>query len=459
MVALVDRAIGGSGKIVKPILNWLLVVSVLITPAGDVKEQKMSDHHVVIVGGGFGGLQLVHDLAGAGLQITLIDRRNHHLFQPLLYQVATSILSTSEIAWPIRHLFRDRPDVTTLLSEVVGVDTIAKHVKLQGGMTVSYDTLVIATGATHAYFGHDAWEKVAPGLKTLEDATTIRRRVLLAFERAEIEADPAVREAMLTFAIVGAGPTGVELAGIIAELAHDTLPGEFRNIDTRKARVVLIEAGPRILASFSESLSTYGKQALEKSGVDVRLGQFVTDLTPEGVRMGEAFLPSRTIVWAAGVQASPAARWLSVPPDRAGRVIVEKDLTAPGLSDVFVIGDTASVARKGGLTVPGVAPAAKQQGGYVARVIKARIRHKTPPKPFHYHNQGNLATIGRSAAIVDFGALKLTGGLAWWIWGLAHIYFLIGTRSRFSVAWNWLWIFLTRQHAGRLITQKETLKD
>lgn len=418
----------------------------------------MGDHHVVVVGGGFGGLQLVNDLKGAGVRITLVDRRNHHLFQPLLYQVATTILSTSEIAWPIRHLYSDRPDVTTLLGEVQGVDAAAKAVTLRDGNVLNYDTLVLATGATHAYFGRDEWEPVAPGLKTLEDATTIRRRVLLAFERAETAQDPAEREALLTFIIVGAGPTGVELAGIIAELAHKTLPKEFRNIDTRKAKVMLVEAGPRVLPTFVPELSDYALKALADLGVEVRLGKPVTQCTAEGVQIGDEFIPCRTISWAAGVQASPAAKWLGIPADRAGRAIVEKELTAPGLPDVFVIGDTASVMQESGTPVPGVAPAAKQQGAYAAKVIRARLTGKTPPV-FHYRHQGSLATIGRSAAIADFGRIKLKGGLAWWIWGIAHIYFLIGTRSRFAVAWSWLWIFLSGQHSARLITQRETITD
>ncbi|MBY5333397.1 NAD(P)/FAD-dependent oxidoreductase [Rhizobium leguminosarum] len=419
----------------------------------------MSDHHVVVVGGGFGGLQLVNGLKDAGVRITLVDRRNHHLFQPLLYQVATTILSTSEIAWPIRRLYADRPDVTVLLGEVTGVDSGAKTVSLRNGMTLSYDTLVLATGATHAYFGHDEWEPVAPGLKTLEDATTIRRRLLLAFEKAEMESDPAVRDALLTFTIVGAGPTGVELAGIIAELAHFTLPKEFRNIDTRKTRVVLVEAGPRVLPTFAEELSAYAQKALEKLGVEIHLGKPVTECNADGVKIGETFVASRTIVWAAGVTASPAARWLGVAADRAGRVVVEKDLSAPGLPDVFVVGDTASVMREDGKPVPGIAPAAKQQGGYVAKVIRARISGKPAPAPFRYWHQGSLATIGKSAAIIDFGRIKLKGWLAWWIWGLAHIYFLIGTRSRFSVAWSWLWIYLSGQHSARLITQRETMRE
>ena len=419
----------------------------------------MSEHRVVVVGGGFGGLQLVNDLKGAGAAITLVDRRNHHLFQPLLYQVATTILSTSEIAWPIRHLYGNRPDVTTLLGEVTGVDSAAKTVSLRNGMTLPYDTLVLATGATHAYFGRDEWEPVAPGLKTLEDATTIRRRLLLAFERAETETDPAIREALLTFTIVGAGPTGVELAGIIAELAHKTLPGEFRNIDTRKTRVVLIEAGPRVLPAFAEELSAYAQRELEKLGVEVHLREPVTNCSADGVSIGEKFIASRTIVWAAGVEASAAAKWLGVAADRAGRAVVEKDLTAPGLPDVFVIGDTAQVIQADGKPVPGIAPAAKQQGSYVAKVIRARIAGRQAPAAFRYRHQGSLATIGQSAAIMDFGRIKLKGWLAWWVWGIAHIYFLIGTRSRLAVAWSWLWIYLSGQHSARLITQKETMRE
>lgn len=416
-------------------------------------------HHVVVIGGGFGGLQLVNGLAGAPVRVTLIDRRNHHLFQPLLYQVATTLIATSEIAWPIRHLYRDRPEVTTLLGEVTGVDAAAKAVTLRGGQAIGYDTLVIATGATHAYFGHDEWEPVAPGLKTLEDATTIRRRVLLAFEQAELEEDPAIREALLTFTVIGAGPTGVELAGIIAEMAHRTLPSEFRRIDTRQARVILVEAGPRILAAFSEDLSDYARRELERLGVEVRTGTPVTACTAEGVTIGETFVASRTLVWAAGVQASPAARWLGIAEDRAGRAIVSADLQAPGHDDIFVIGDTAAVTYDGGKPVPGIAPAAKQQGAYVAKVIRARLAGGKPPGDFHYRHQGSLATIGRRAAIIDFGRFKLKGALAWWIWGIAHIYFLIGTRSRFAVAWSWFWTYLSGQHSARLITQKETLRE
>ena len=409
-------------------------------------------HRVVIVGAGFGGLQATFGLRGAPVSITLIDRRNHHLFQPLLYQVATASLATSEIAWPIRYLLRDRPEVTTLFATVTGVDPNNKQVLLEDGDAVPYDTLILATGVRHAYFGHDEWEPFAPGLKTLEDATTLRRRILVAFERAERETDPARRAALLTFVIVGAGPTGVELAGTIAELAQDTLPPDFRNIDTHKSRVVLIEAGPRVLAGFADDLSAYAQAALEKIGVEVILGQPVTECTADGVMYGGQTLQAKTLIWAAGVRASPAAEWLGAPADRAGRLQVEPDLTVPGHPDIFAVGDTVMIAGPDGNPVPGIAPAAKQQGRYVAETIKARLRGSTAP-PFRYKHAGSLAQIGKRQAVIDFGRFKLRGTLAWWIWGLAHIYFLIGLRNRLSVALSWLWIHARDQRAARLITQ------
>src|SRR5881396_801196 len=330
-------------------------------------------HHVVIVGAGFGGLEAAFGLVGAPVRITLIDRRNHHLFQPLLYQVATASLATSEIAWPIRYLLRGRKEVTTLFANVSGVDPAGKRVLLEDGDTVPYDTLVLATGARHAYFGHDEWEPFAPGLKTLEDATTLRRRILVAFERAERESDPQRRAALLTFVIVGAGPTGVELAGTIAELAQDTLPPDFRNIDTHKARVVLIEAGPRVLAGFADDLSAYAQRSLESIGVEVVLGKAVTECSADHVVYGGNRLDTTTIIWAAGVRASPAAEWLGAPTDRAERLQVLPDLTVPGHPDIFAVGDTVVIADPDGKPVPGIAPAAKQQGRYVAELIKARL--------------------------------------------------------------------------------------
>ncbi len=415
------------------------------TPAGR--------HRVVIVGGGFGGLETVKGLAGAPVEITLIDRRNHHLFQPLLYQVATASLATSEIAWPIRALVRDRPEVTTLLATVVGVDAQARQVRLEDGSAVAYDTLVLATGARHAYFGHDEWEPFALGLKTIEDATTIRRRILMAFENAERETDPVRQAALLTFVIVGAGPTGVELAGTIAELARHTLPPEFRNIDTGEARVVLIEAGPRVLAGYPDRLSDYARRSLEKLGVEVELGRAVSEVTAETVTFGEQRLAARTVLWAAGVMASPAAEWLGAPADGAGRLKVEPDLTVPGQPEVFAVGDTVTVAGPDGKPAPGIAPAAKQEGRYAAAVIKARLLGAAPPSPFRYRHPGSLAQIGKRRAVIDFGWIRLTGALAWWLWGIAHIYFLIGVRTRLSVALSWLWIHTRNQRGARLITQ------
>lgn len=414
-----------------------------------------AEHHVVIVGAGFGGLEAARSLAGAPVRITMIDQRNHHLFQPLLYQVATASLPTSEIAWPIRFLLRNHKNVTTLLGTVTGVDRAAKRVLLDGEPPIAFDTLILATGARHAYFGHDEWEPFAPGVKTLEDATRIRRRILSAFEQAEWETDEARRAQWLTFVIIGAGPTGVEIAGTIAELARDTLRGDFRNFDTRSARVVLVEAGPRILAGFTEDLSAYAARALERLGVEIRLGQPVSQCRADGVELGGALLPARTILWAAGVAASPAAEWLEAPADRAGRVCVEPNLSAPGQPDIFVVGDTAFVADADGKPVPGVAPAAKQEGRYVAELIKARLRGKPAQPPFAYSNAGNLATIGKRAAIVDFGWIKLRGRLAWWIWGIAHIFFLIGLRNRLAVALNWLWIYVSGHRSARLITQRD----
>jgi NADH dehydrogenase len=409
-------------------------------------------HRVVIVGAGFGGLEATFGLAGAPVSITLVDRRNHHLFQPLLYQVATAALATSEIAWPIRHLLRDRREVTTLFATVCGVDAAGKRVLLEDGDALPYDTLILATGARHAYFGHDEWEPFAPGLKTLEDATTLRRRILVAFERAERETDPERRAALLTFVIVGAGPTGVELAGTIAELAQDTLPPDFRNIDTHKARVVLIEAGPRVLAGFADDLSAYAQRSLESVGVEVVLGQAVTECSADGVVYGGKSLQAKTLIWAAGVRASPAAEWLDAPADRAGRLEVLPDLTVPGHPDIFAIGDTVMIAGPHGKPVPGIAPAAKQQGQYVAEAIKTRLRGGKIA-PFHYKHAGSLAQIGKRKAVIDFGRIKLRGTLAWWIWGIAHIYFLIGLRNRLSVAISWLWVYARDQRAARLITQ------
>jgi NADH dehydrogenase len=411
----------------------------------------MADHRLVVVGGGFGGLELVKRLKGQrNLAIHLVDRRNHHIFQPLLYQAATAILPPSQVAWPIRQLVRSNAQVTTLLGEVTAVDAAARRIRLADGAALIYDTLVLATGVTHAYFGHDDWAPFAPGLKTLDDATHIRRHILLAFERAE--ASPAQAETLLTFVIVGAGPTGVELAGTIAELARTHLPDEFRNVDTRRARIVLLEAGERILPAFDAGLSAYARAALSSLGVEVRTGEAVTRCDETGVVTTAATLAAGTVIWAAGVEASPAGRWLGLEADRAGRAPVMPDLTAPGHPDIFVIGDTAAVPWREGAMVPGLAPAAKQQGAYVAQVIRARLSGRPTPGPFRYRHQGSLATIGRHRAIIDFGAVKLKGRLAWWLWGAAHIYFLINARSRLAVTGNWFWAYVKNEPAARLIT-------
>lgn len=417
----------------------------------------MSDerHHVVIVGAGFGGLEVARGLAGAPVRITLIDQRNHHLFQPLLYQVATASLAPSEIAWPIRHLFRNRKEVTTLLAAVSGIDAQSNQLHLADGTLLGYDTLVLATGARHAYFGHDEWEQRAPGLKTLEDATAIRRQILLAFERAERERDPQQRAALLTFVIVGGGPTGVELAGTIAELAHTTLRKEFRLIDTKTARIILIEAGGRLLPSFSSDLSSYARTALERLGVEIKLGHAVDECTSDGVMVEGRKIPAAVTLWAAGVRASPAAAWLDAPTDPANRVRVKPDLSAPGHANVFVIGDTATIDAWRGRPVPGIAPAAKQQGRYVAHVITRRLRGDDASQPFRYRHAGSLATIGKRSAIIDLGWVSVRGWIAWWLWGLTHIYFLIGVRNRLSVALSWLWIYVTGDRSARLITQEQ----
>ncbi|SMQ61274.1 NADH dehydrogenase [Devosia lucknowensis] len=415
-------------------------------------------HRVVIVGGGFGGLAAAKALDGADAEVVLIDRRNHHLFQPLLYQVATAALSPSEVAWPIRHLLRRQKNVRVLMATVVGIDTAGRAVLLEDGTSERYDSLVLATGAQHAYFGHDAWEAFAPGLKTVEDATAIRRKLLLALEAAERETDAERRKALLTFAIIGAGPTGVEMAGAIIELAHASIRGQFNTLSTGDLRVVLIEGGERVLANFVPELSAYTLDALRRKGVEVELGQSVTDIDGEGVSFGESRIETKTIIWAAGVAASPVAKWLGVDGDRAGRVKVEPDLSVPSLPGVYVIGDVASISRYDGKPVPGVAPAAKQAGRHVAKVIRARIDGRSEVLPFHYKHDGDLATIGKSSAVIDFGWIKLKGWFAWWIWGLAHIYFLVETRTRIFITLSWLWIYLTGQRGSRLITHGDAHK-
>ncbi len=406
--------------------------------------------HVVIVGAGFGGLEATTRLARSGVRITLIDRSNHHLFQPLLYQVATATLSPSEIAWPIRRLVRRFKNVTVIMDEVTGIDRSVQRVTTTRDR-YDYDALVLATGAHHSYFGHDDWQRTAPGLKGIADATRIRRRLLLAFERAEVEHDEVRRRRELTFAVVGGGPTGVELAGALAELARKTLPEDYRHVDPSTARVVLIEAGRRILPTYDERLSAYAANALDGLGVEVRTGAMVTDCATGGVTLnGTELLPAATVLWAAGVQVLALGDWLGVPTDRAGRISVTTRLTLTDDERVFVIGDAAHVVDGAGRLVPGIAPAAKQQGRYVATRITDWLRRRETP-PFVYRDRGQLATIGRHAAVVDFGWIRLTGRSAWWLWGLAHIYFLIGNRSRLFVALSWLWGYLFNAKGARLI--------
>jgi NADH dehydrogenase len=406
---------------------------------------------VVIIGAGFGGLEAAKALARAPVDVTLIDRVNHHCFQPLLYQVATAALSPADVAWPIRHILRKQKNATVLMAEVTGVDTAGRCVLIGSG-AIPYDTLVIATGATHSYFGHEEWAAVAPGLKRIEDATRIRRSILLAFEQAELTEDDAERKRLLTFVIVGAGATGVEMAGAIAEIARHTVADDFRRIDPRTARIILIEAGPRILPTLPDDLSDYAKRSLMRMGVDVRTATRVTGCDARGVDLDGGRIDAGTIVWAAGVIASPAARWLNVRHDGAGRVIVNPDLSISGHPEIFVIGDCAAARDESGRRAPGVAPAAKQMGRYVAKLIKARIAGETLP-PFRYRHPGDFATIGRRAAVVRIGRLHITGILGWLIWSVAHIYFLIGLRHRFVVAFNWLWDYLTFTRSARLITE------
>ena len=410
---------------------------------------------VVILGAGFGGLSAAKALRNAPCDVVVIDRRNYHLFQPLLYQVATAALSPAEIASPIRSILSRQKNAHVLMARVTGVDPQRKLVHLERGRDEPFDYLIVATGARHAYFGHDDWARWAPGLKKIEDATDIRRRILLAFERAETTDDAAERKALLTFVVIGGGATGVEMAGAIAEVAHWALADEFRVIDPTQARVILVEAGPRLLPAFPPDLAEHARKALEKLGVEVHLGRAVEQCDDAGIVYGGERLAARTIVWGAGVQASPAAKWLGADKDRAGRVLVAKDLTAPNHPDIFVVGDTAAVLDDRGQPVPGIAPAAKQMGVHAARVIAARLAGTQPPGPFRYRHAGSLATIGRSAAIADFGWLKVTGWLAWWLWGIAHIYFLIDFRSRFIVAMQWFWSYLTYRRGARLITGTE----
>jgi NADH:ubiquinone reductase (H+-translocating) len=407
--------------------------------------------HVVIVGGGFGGLYAARALRRADVHVTVIDRRNHHLFQPLLYQVATAVLSPADIAAPIRHILRGQQNTRVLLGEVTDVDTAERAVVLADQRRIRYDYLVVATGATHAYFGNPEWEQVAPGLKTIEDATELRRRYLLAFEAAEQEVDRGTLQALLTFVVIGAGPTGVEMAGSMAETARRALRREFRHIDPALTRVILLEGGPRVLAAYDPSLSAKAEDALRSLGVEVRTNSIVTRIEADAVWIGEERIPTRHVVWAAGVTASPLGSKLGAPTDRVGRAMVEPDLSIPGHKEIFVIGDLAALNDEKGKPLPGIAPVAMQQGRAVAGNVVRAIRAEAT-RPFRYNDKGSMATIGRWRAVAEVFGARLSGGIAWLAWLFIHILYLSGFRNRLVVFVQWAWSFLTWQRAARLIT-------
>lgn len=410
---------------------------------------------VVVAGAGFGGLAVVKGLAKAGVDIVLVDRTNHNLFQPLLYQVATAALAPSDIAVPARHVFADRPEVTVLMGEVTGVDVAGRTVAVGKLGALPYDMLVLATGSVYAWFGHDEWATHAYVLKTLDDALRIRTSLLAAFERAEgLDEADAIRR-MLTFVIVGGGPTGVELAGAIAELAHSTLSRDFRRIRSTTARIVLLEGGPHLLAGFPEPLSRYARTRLESIGVEVRTGTSADSIDATGVLAGGLRIPAANVVWCAGTAATPAAAWIGAEKSRSGGVAIGADCSVPGHPDIFAIGDVASMVGPDGKPLPGVAPVAKQQGAYVAGVIAARVAGRPAPPPFHYEDAGQLAMIGRSSAVANLGRIKLTGLIAWLLWSAVHLFFLIGARNRLAVYLNWAWAWLTYGRGARLITRIE----
>jgi NADH dehydrogenase len=416
-----------------------------VVPAAATRPRR-----VVIVGAGFAGLEATKALAASPVEVVLIDQKNHHCFQPLLYQVATASLSPADIAWPIRAILRNQRNVDVMLARVLGIDQDRNVVRTTAG-EIAFDYLVLATGATHHYFGHPEWEKSAPGLKSVEDATRIRSHILMSFEAAEVAHDLQTQRYLMTFVIVGGGPTGVEMAGAIAEVARQTLRRDFRHIDPAEASIILLEAGTRLLPAFPEKLAASAHRALEAAGVDVRTSAQVTTCDQGGVVAGGKRIAAGTVIWAAGVKASPAAEWLDAPHDRNGRVAVNENLSIPGWDNIFVVGDTAA-ASSGGRPVPGVAPAAKQMGEYVGRLISARIAGNPANAPFRYRDYGTLATVGRRYAIVKLGRFELTGFMAWLFWSVVHVYYLIGARNRAVVALNWFWNYMTFQRGARLIS-------
>jgi NADH dehydrogenase len=424
------------------------------TPGNSAATVSKERPHVVIIGAGFGGINAAKSLKDAPVDVTVIDRNNHHLFQPLLYQVATAVLSPADISAPIRSILRHQKNTRVVLAEVTGIDREQKLV-LTPDREISYDYLIVATGAGHSYFGHDEWAPYAPGMKTITDATSLRRKILLAFEEAEQETDPDRLQELLTFVLIGAGPTGVEMAGAVAELAHAALAADFRNIDPRSARIILVEALPRILPMFDEGLAKKAHTALNRLGVEVRISSPVENVTAEGVLIAGTLVPAKTVIWTAGVAASPAGKWLGAELDRAGRAKVDQYLNLPGDSNVYVIGDTASVVIDG-KPVPGIAPSAIQEGEYVASAIAARAAGTPTNVPFQYKNKGNLATIGRAHGIADLGKYKFSGFPAWVFWIMVHIFFLIGFRNRFLVLFQSVWGYLSFERNARLITSEKS---
>jgi NADH dehydrogenase len=417
-----------------------------------VAEQSPVRKKIIVVGAGFGGMAVMQSLKNVDADVTLIDRTNHHLFQPLLYQVATAALSPAEIATASRALLRHQRNATVLMAVVVGVDPARRRVQLADGLELPYDYLVLATGAAYSFFGHDEWAPYTHVLKTLDDALSIRERLLSAFEWAEESNDPAQIQRLMTFAVIGGGPTGVELAGTIAELARSTLARDFKRIDPRSARIVLCEAGPRLLSAFPEYLSAYSLGALRALGVEVRLGTAVKEIDAHGLQVGDTRIDASLILWCAGTAARPAARWIAAPAARNGAVIVAADCSVPGWPEIFAIGDVASYADGLAAPLPGLAPVAKQQGYYVGSVLKARLTGAPAPGPFRYRNWGTMAVIGRSHAIADFGRFRFKGFFAWLTWSLVHLMLLVDFRSRVAVYWNWSWAFFTYGRGARLLT-------